>query len=81
MTLTLELTVEQEALLWEKARAIGVDPAEYLIRTIDGLPAEPKGLLPGETLLDAFSRLGAVGAVEGKARPGGRAWSEGEGLE
>ena len=35
MTLTLELTPEQEVRLWEKARAIGLDPAGYLMRAIE----------------------------------------------
>ena len=35
MTLTIELTPEQETRLREKARVIGVEPAEYLIRTIE----------------------------------------------
>jgi len=80
MTLTIELTTEQEARLLEKARAIGLEPAAYLIRTIEA--SEPKpGLLPGETLLDAARRAGAVGAVIGTPRADGRQWSEIEGYE
>ena len=80
MTLTLNLTPEQEARLNAQALAAGLDPAAYVLHMIEQGP-EPKGLLPGETLLDAFERLGAVGVIDAPPRPDGKAWSQCEGFE
>ena len=81
MTITIDLTPEQESRISAEARAAGIAPAQVVLRLIDDLHPRPTGLLPGETLLDAFMRLGAVGAVEGRPRPDGKPWSECEGLE
>jgi len=75
MTITLELTADQELRLQERARALGLAPQEYLIRSIDGpSPAY-------ESLGDRLRRLGALGAFESMPRPDGRPWSEVEGFE
>lgn len=81
MALTLELTKEQAAKLERQARVVGIKPAEYVLRLIDDLPEPPKGLLPGESVLDAAKRLGAAGVVQGTPRADGRAWSEVEGFD
>jgi len=81
MTITLELTPDQEARIEARARALGIDPAEYLLRMVDDLPSPHKGLLPGETLLDGMKRIGVVAAYTSKPRADGRAWSECEGFE
>lgn len=48
MTITLELTLEEEARLTAKARAVGIDdPAEYL-REMIGAPAAPAAPQPEE---------------------------------
>lgn len=74
MILTLELTPEQEAKLKDKAHAVGVEPAEYVISLLD----EPN---LGETTGERLRRLGILGGASGKPRPDGRAWSEVEGFE
>ena len=81
MTLTVELTPEQEDKLQDLARAAGTTPAAQVVRMIDEAPAPAKGLLPGETLLDALKRLGVWGAFEFPPRADGREWSEVEGLD
>jgi hypothetical protein len=81
MTLTLELTPDREAKLQERARALGVDPAELLLRLIDDLPKHPDGPRPGESLLDGLKRIGVVGVVKGRPRPDGKAWSQCEDFE
>jgi hypothetical protein len=81
MTITLDLTPEQEARIEARARAIGVAPAAHVLRLIDEAPPAPKGLLPGESLLDALKRAGYAGAFEFEPRPDGRQWSEVEGFE
>ena len=53
MTLTLELTPKQEARIRAEAQAIGLEPADYVLRLIDLAPTGRQGLLPGESLLDA----------------------------
>lgn len=58
----------------EKARALGVDPAEYLLRMIDEAPS-------GESLGERLKRKGILGGVAGKPRAAGRPWSEVEGFE
>lgn len=74
MILTLELTAEQEARLRQKANAIGVEPADYLIRTID--EARPE-----ESLADRLARKGILGGVTGTPREDGRPWSQIEGFD
>jgi hypothetical protein len=82
MTLILELTPEQEAKLAEHVRATGGTPAECVARMIDEAPPPaPKALLPGETLLDALSRVGFANASELDSRADGRPWSEVEGFD
>jgi hypothetical protein len=81
MTISLELTSEREAILNEKARTVGIEPAEYILRLIDEAPVPDRGLLPGESLLDAIHRAGAGGVVDGTPRTDGRAWSEIEAYE
>lgn len=81
MAITLELTSEQEAKLREKARADGLEPAEYLARLIDAPAEATKGLRPGATLHDALTRIGVLGAFESRPREDGRSWSEIEGFE
>ncbi|HEY3332899.1 MAG TPA: hypothetical protein VGK19_22895 [Capsulimonadaceae bacterium] len=41
MTITLEVTPEQQNRLEEAARARGLAPAEYLVSTIDDAPSQP----------------------------------------
>ena len=65
MTITLELTPEQEAKLLDCARARGVEPAEYLVGLIDQIQPAQQALLPGESLLDGLKRIGVIGAVAG----------------
>lgn len=81
MTLTIELTPEQEAKLRGNARATGMEPTEYIVRLIDGAPIAKQGLLPGKSLLDGLRRIGVVGAFRSEPRPDGRAWSDVEGFE
>lgn len=69
MTLTLELTAEEEAQLRAKAASAGLDEASYVRRLIEDAD------LPQQTLADTLKDL--VGIVEGTPGPGdGRAWSE-----
>jgi len=81
MTLTLELSPEQEARLQKKANANGVAPAEYLMRLLDKEQEFDEGPRPGESLLDGLMRIGVVGAFKSSPRADGRAWSEIEGYE
>jgi hypothetical protein len=81
MTITLELTPEQEAKLRDNARAAGAEPAEYLSRLLDQAPPVATGLLPGESLLDALKRVGYIGSFASTPRADGRPWSEVEGFE
>lgn len=73
MTLTLELTPEQEAKLKELAQAAGEDPSRYALRLIDS------SLTPGSPHADMAAHLrkiGVLGAVKGEPRADGRPWSE-----
>jgi len=81
MTLTLELTLEQEIRLQERARASGVAPAEYLLHLLDNAQEFAEGPRPGESLLDGLKRIGVVGAFKSSPRVYGRPWSEIEGYE
>ena len=89
MTITLELTPEQEATLKAKARESGVEPAEVLLRLLDetrtaGLDAfstEKGSQLRRETTGERLRRLGVLGGAAGKPRADGRPWSEVEGFE
>lgn len=81
MTLTLELTADQESRINANASAMGIDPAEYLRLVIDDLPSHPDGPRPGESVFDALNRIGVYGAVEGRPGPDGKPWSECEGFE
>ena len=79
MTITLELTSEQEERLSRHAATLGYDAKEYLVCVINELPADRHS--KGETLGDRLERLGVLGAFESKPRPDGRPWSEIEGYE
>ena len=79
MTITLELTMEQEGRLSRRATALGYDPIEYLLCVINELPDDTHS--NGESLGDRLERLGVLGAFEGKPRADGRPWSEIEGYE
>jgi len=69
MTLTLELTPEEEAQLRSQAAKLGLDEATYVRRLIGS------AILPQLTLADTLKEF--VGAVDGTPGPGdGRAWSE-----
>ena len=81
MTLTLDLTPEQEARIQTMSHAMGIEPTEFLRRMIDDLPHHPDGPRPGESVFDALNRIGVYGAVEGRPRKDGKAWSEIEGFE
>ena len=81
MTITLELTPDQEARVEAKARAFGIQPSAVVLRLIDDMPSESHGLLPGESLLDGLKRIGVVAAYKSKPRADGRPWSEIEGYE
>ena len=74
MTITLELTPEQEADIQARAVAACVDPAEFVLRLIDDTRRP-------ESITDRLARIGVLGGVAGKPRPDGRAWSEIEGYE
>ena len=73
MTVTLELTAEEEAKLQAKAARAGVAPAEYLRMLIDTEPSET----PSFPDMASYLRdAGVLGAVTGTPRSDGRAWSE-----
>lgn len=86
MTITLELTPEEEAKLTAKARAVGIDdPAEYLHEMI-GAPAEQlerndAGSKPYPHMAKYLREAGLIGTVASKPRADGRSWSEIEGFE
>ena len=73
MTLTIELTPEQEARLSAEAIRYGVDAQTYALRRLFG---EEDSDLSGPTLADRLRSLGIVGAVEGRLRPDGKNRSE-----
>ena len=81
MTITLELTHEQEARVEAEARATGIEPAAVVLKLIDNMQPASTGLLPGESLLDAAKRAGFAGAFEFEPRADGRQWSEIEGYD
>ncbi|HEY3330231.1 MAG TPA: hypothetical protein VGK19_09445 [Capsulimonadaceae bacterium] len=74
MTLTLELTSEQETKLRDKAAKIGLDPEGYILQIIDDVPTV-------ESSAKRLQRLGILGGVAGNPRQDGRPWSEIEGFE
>jgi hypothetical protein len=74
MTLTLELSPEQEAKLLEKAKAAGKEPADYVLDIIEQAN-------DSERLSDRLRRLGVLGSVTSTPRPDSKPWSEVEGLE
>ena len=81
MTLTLDLTPEQEAKLKARAEAAGLPPEQFMTQLLEAAPATGPGLLPGETVLDAARRAGFADAFEFPPRSDGRAWSEVEGFD
>ena len=74
MTLTLDLTPEQEAKIRNVAQSIGVELAEYLIRVIDNGVGDTKS--KGEDMVAHLRTIGVIGAVKGTPRADGRPWSE-----
>ena len=72
MTLTIELTSEQEARIQAQAQAVGVDPAAFVLRLID----EVSSLPPTRDMAAHLRAIGVIGAVKGAPRADGRAWSE-----
>ena len=74
MTITLELTQEQEGRLIQQAQALGLPPQEYLRRLID----EPQ---LAESVGARLKRLGILGGFSGAPRTDGKPWSEIEGFE
>jgi hypothetical protein len=73
MTLTLELTPDQEERLSREAARLGVDARTYAIRR---LFSEEDADLSRPSLAERLSALGVVGSVEGAPRPDGRNRSE-----
>ena len=76
MTLTLELTPEQEATLKRKASQAGLDVPTYAVHLlVDTVPTGADE--DSKSLFDRLNELGVIGAVKGTSGPGdGRAWSE-----
>ncbi|MDR3707494.1 MAG: hypothetical protein P4L33_04280 [Capsulimonadaceae bacterium] len=76
MTLTIDLTPDEEATLMNKAALAGLDVSEYALRVLHeaSLPTVQDS---GETMYDSLKALGVIGIVEGTSGPGdGRSWSE-----
>ena len=74
MTITIDLTEEQETRLKARTKAAGMnDPAEYLRRVIDG---EPTDAPPYSDMAAYLRKAGVLGAVKGTPRVDGRPWSE-----
>jgi len=59
MTLTMELTAEQEARLYRQAASAGVDAAEYLRRLLDTDPLAPA--MTGQVAWDYWQKAGVIG--------------------
>jgi len=78
MTLTINLTPEQQARLEANAARNGVDLDTYALQRLVG--DEDDALPAGQTMYDRLKALGVIGAVEGKPRKDGRSWSEIEGF-
>ena len=78
MTLTLQLTAEQEERLAADAARLGIDRETYALRRLfdEDNPAAPSG----PTMFDRLNALGVIGAIEGKPRKDGRNRSEIEGF-
>jgi hypothetical protein len=77
MTITLNLTPEQEARLAARAQAAGVsDPTEYLLKLIDTPEANGANGFSSTDMADHLRSIGVLGAVEGTPRSDGRPWSE-----
>jgi len=76
MTLTLELTPEQEATLKRRASLAGLDVSTYAVQILaDTAPTESDE--DSKSLFDRLNELGVIGAVKGTSGPGdGRSWSE-----
>ena len=83
MTLTINLTPEQQARLEANAARHGVDLDTYALQRLvgddgalrhdRGVQTLPDGTLPeGQTMYDRLKALGVIGAVEGKPRKDGR---------
>ncbi len=72
MTITLNLTPEEEAKLTQRAVEAGNgDPADY----VKALVVQDT-YLAGRTLLDRLNELGVVGSVSSTPRADGKSWSE-----
>ena len=78
MTLTIDLTPEQEAALRHKAELAGLDISEYAVKLIEeGSYAPQNDPETPKSLLESLTELGVIGMVKGTSGPGdGRAWSE-----
>jgi len=63
MTLTIELTEEEESRLQSAAAVVGLDPAMYL-RSLIGQPAaiEPRKPKTGREIVDQLMQEGVIGA-------------------
>jgi len=73
MTLTLELTPDQEARLSAEAVRCGVDAQTYALRR---LFSEDEADMSRPSLADRLRTLGVAGAIEGAPRLDGRNRSE-----
>ena len=78
MTLTIDLTPEQEKALRQRAEQVGLDISTYASRLLTEMPLATGGdAEKAPFLLDRLKQLGVLGAIKGRSGPGdGRAWSE-----